>query len=64
MAQKSVIVGLPVVPYNQNKVADGCQYLQWLEDFFMKVFKAEVRYNIYFPHRKTVLTFNLSLSSF
>lgn len=63
MAQKSVIVGLPVVPYNQNKVADVCQYLQWLEDFFLKVFKAEVRY-MYFPHRKKVLTFNLLLSSF
>ena len=43
MAQKSVIVGLPVVPFNQNKVADVCQYLQWLEDFFFKVFQTEVR---------------------
>ena len=43
MAQKSDIIGLPVVPFNQNKVADVCQYLQWLQDFFFKVFKTEVR---------------------
>lgn len=36
MAQKSEILGLPVVPFNQNKVADVCQYLQWLQDFFLK----------------------------
>ena len=43
MAQKSDIVGLPVVPFNQNKVANVCQYLQWLQDFFLEVFKTEVR---------------------
>ncbi|XP_068733624.1 uncharacterized protein [Montipora capricornis] len=41
MAQKSCIVGLPVVPFNQNKVSDVCQYLQWLEDLLLKVFKKE-----------------------
>lgn len=38
MAEKSCVVGLPVVPFNQSKVGDVCQYLQWLEDFFSKVF--------------------------
>ena len=44
MAQKSCIVGLPVVPFNQNKVSDVCQYLQWLEDLLLKVFKKEVMF--------------------
>lgn len=34
MACKSVVVGLPVVPYNQNKHADVIKYLEWLQDFF------------------------------
>ena len=51
MAQKSCIVGLPVVPFNQNKVSDVCQYLQWLEDLLLKVFKKEVMFI-------SVLTFN------
>lgn len=50
MAQKSDIVGLPVVPFNQNKVADVCQYLQWLQDFFLEVFKTEVRALSYYLH--------------
>lgn len=42
MAKKSCIVGLPVVPFNQNKISDVCQYLQWLQDLLYKVFKNEV----------------------
>ena len=42
MAEKSCVVGLPVVPFNQSKVGDVCQYLQWLEDFFSKVFTTQV----------------------
>jgi len=34
MACKSVVVGLPVVPHNQNKHADVIKYLEWLQDFF------------------------------
>lgn len=34
MARKSVVVGLPVVPYNQNKHPDVIKYLEWLQDFF------------------------------
>ncbi|CAH3179477.1 unnamed protein product, partial [Porites lobata] len=41
MAGKSCVVGLPVVPFNQSKVGDVCQYLQWLEDFFSKVFTTQ-----------------------
>ncbi|XP_078365968.1 uncharacterized protein LOC144650183 isoform X2 [Oculina patagonica] len=41
MAKKSCIVGLPVVPFNQNKISDVCQYLQWLQDLLYKVFKNE-----------------------
>ena len=28
--------------HNQNKVADVCQYLQWLEDFLIQVFQKKV----------------------
>lgn len=34
IAKKSVVVGLPVVPYNQNKHADVIKYLEWLQKFF------------------------------
>ena len=44
MAEKSDIIGLPVVPYNQNKISDVCQYLQWLQDLLYKVFKTEVKF--------------------
>ena len=44
MAEKSCIIGLPVVPYNQNKISDVCQYLQWLQDLLYNVFKNEVTF--------------------
>ena len=39
MGQQSIIVGLPVVPYNQNKHADVIKYLDWLQKFFQQVIK-------------------------
>jgi hypothetical protein len=39
MAKKSEIVMLPVVPYNQNKHSDVCQYLEWLQNLMFKVSK-------------------------
>ena len=41
MAKPSEIIGLPVVPYNQNKVGDVCQYLSYLTQFLMKVFDVQ-----------------------
>ena len=38
MAKKSTVIGLPIVPYNQNKHADVVQYLEYIEDFLMKVY--------------------------
>ena len=38
MSKKSVIMGLPVVPFNQNKHSDVCQYLEYLENFLLEVF--------------------------
>ena len=38
MANKSVIMELPILPFNQNKHADVCQYLDYLENFLMEVF--------------------------
>lgn len=43
MSQKSIIVGLPVVPYNQNKHADVKKYLEWLQNFFQRIVKADDR---------------------
>ena len=37
MAHKSVVVGLPVVLYNQDKHADVIKYLEWLQDFFKEI---------------------------
>lgn len=39
MAKKSVIVGLPIVPYNQNKLGDCCQYLEYVQDFLVDITK-------------------------
>ena len=49
MTQKSCIVGLPVVPFNQSRVGDVVQYLQWLEDFLSKVFQDQVTFIYIFP---------------
>lgn len=38
MSKKSVIVGLPIVPYSQNKHSDVCQYLQYIEEFLLEVY--------------------------
>lgn len=37
MKEGSTIVGLPVVPFNQAKLADVCQYLDYLQDFLNSV---------------------------
>lgn len=42
MKEKSTIVGLPVVPYNQSKLADVCQYLDYLQDFISSLSSSEV----------------------
>jgi len=39
MSQRSIIMGLPVVPYNQNKHADVIKYLEWLQNYFKRVLK-------------------------
>lgn len=45
MSRKSIIVGLPVVPYNQNKHADVIKYLEWLQNFFQRIVKSGGRDN-------------------
>ena len=37
--EQSIIVGLTVVPYNQNKHANVFKYLDWLQKFFQQVIK-------------------------
>ena len=37
MARKSVVIGLPVVPFNQNKHVDVIKYLEWLQNFFQEI---------------------------
>lgn len=41
MAKKSVIIGLPIVPYNQAKHADVVQYLESLQNFLVQIYAAE-----------------------
>ena len=41
MSKKSVIVGLPIVPYNQNKLSDVCKYLEYVQDFYADILDEE-----------------------
>ena len=41
MSQKSCIVGMPIVPYNQTKHSDVCEYLEYIENFLVEVFRSE-----------------------
>lgn len=38
MSQKSTIISMPVVPYNQNKTSDVAKYLEYLTSFLTKVY--------------------------
>ena len=42
MNKKSVIIGLPVVPYNQSKPADVCQYLEYVQKLLVDIYKPQV----------------------
>ena len=37
MEKASTIINLPVVPFNQVKHAEVCDYLDWLQEFLLKV---------------------------
>lgn len=39
MAEKSEIINMPVVPYNQNKTSDICKYMEYLTDFLYDVYR-------------------------
>lgn len=41
MAEKSEIISMPIVPYNQNKTSDVCRYLEYLSDFLVNVYGDE-----------------------
>ena len=42
MKKKSTIVALPVVPFNQAKLSDVCQYLDYLQNFLSSLPLPEV----------------------
>ena len=42
MKKKSSIVALPVVPFNQAKLSDVCQYLDYLQNFLSSLPLPEV----------------------
>ena len=46
MKQKSIIIGLPVVPFNQSKHSDVCQYLQYVQDMLVDIYTPEVQYAV------------------
>ena len=37
MAKKSVVIGLPIQPYNQSKHADIIQYLDYIEGLLAEI---------------------------
>jgi hypothetical protein len=41
MSKKSIVVGLPIVPFNQNKQSDVCKYLEYVQEFCTDIFKPE-----------------------
>ena len=42
MKKKSTIVALPVVPFNQSKLSDVCQYLDYVQNFLSSLPLPEV----------------------
>ena len=42
MKKKSVIIGLPVVTYNQSKHSDVCQYLEHVQKLLVDIYKPQV----------------------
>ena len=40
--KNSVIIGLPVVPYNQSKHSDVCQYLEYVQKLLVDIYKPQV----------------------
>lgn len=49
MKEKSIIIGLPVVPFNQSKHSDVCSYLQ-----YVRVQKMSHNEHVYFNPGFTV----------
>ena len=44
MAKKSVIINLPIVPYNQSKHSDVVQYLEVLQELLTEVYAPDDMY--------------------
>ena len=44
MSKKSVIINLPIVPYNQSKHSDVVQYLEVLQDLLTEVYAPDDKY--------------------
>ena len=44
MAKKSVIINLPIVPYNQSKHSDVVQYLEVLQELLTEVYTPDDMY--------------------
>jgi hypothetical protein len=41
MATKSTVIGLPILPFNQSKHSDVCQYLDHMQDFLYDVYYSD-----------------------
>ncbi len=39
MAEKSEIINMPVVPFNQNKTSDVCGYMEYVTDFLYDIYR-------------------------
>ena len=44
MKEEPIIIGFPVVPFNQSKHSDVYQYLQYVQDLLIDIYKPEVEF--------------------
>ena len=38
MENKSIIIGLPIVPFNQSKHSDVCKYLEYIQELVKEIY--------------------------
>lgn len=50
MKEKPIIIGFPVVPFNQSKHSDVYQYLQYVQDLLIDIYKPEVEFQRFLWH--------------
>lgn len=64
MKEKSITIGLPVVPFNQSKHSDVSQYLQYLQNLLIDIYKPEVEFQRFLCHinNKVITIINIIMN--